>query len=80
MWFPPFYKTINNVKIVLITFKRDTNFQFFHLGWYVGLKSDHIWKFKENSFSKDFGTGTLNTKIALISRNVTFKQPPSSEN
>ena len=36
----------------LITFKRDTNLHFFHLGWCICLKSDHFCKFKENSFPK----------------------------
>ena len=29
----------------LITCKRVTNLQFCHLGWYIGLKSDHVCKF-----------------------------------
>ena len=32
---------------------------FFHHEWYIGVKSTPICKFKENKFSKDFGTGTF---------------------
>ena len=32
---------------------------FFTFGDYIDWKSDCIWQFKRNSFSNDFGTGTL---------------------
>ncbi len=35
----------------IITFKGDKNLQFFHRGWCISLKSDHICEFKESSFS-----------------------------
>ena len=55
MWFPPFYKTIDNITLFsLITFKRDTNLHFFSpwmiLVWKVAISVS----LKKNLFSKVF--------------------------
>ena len=61
------YKTISNISTVFsIAYKWDSYLQFFHHGWCVGRKSDHICQFKENFFFKDFGSGTFNNCIAFI--------------
>ncbi len=63
MWFPPFYKTVNNINIVFSNYFQK-RYKFANLFTFndIGLKSDIFCTFKENSFSKDFGTGTSNVK------------------
>ena len=36
---------------------------FFHRGWYIGVQSNPICKFKEHQFSKDFGPVTFNIRL-----------------
>ena len=68
------YKTINNINIVFSNyFQKKYKFAiFFTLNDYIGLKCDHICKFKANLFSKDFGPGTfkmVGQKFHLFSLN-----------
>ena len=50
-----------------IACKWDTHLIFFHLGWYIGWKSDHISQFKENSSSNHYGTGTFDIEMKSVS-------------
>ena len=50
-----FHTITNDINIVF-----SNCLQFFHLGCYIGWKSDHICQLHKKSFSKDFGTRACN--------------------